>query len=165
MMKNSKDLLGSVVKTAQMGKTGLECVLQAPLRPSLRENLEQQAAVYEQIAQEALSLAAGRNWQVEQLGPVARTCSRMVSRARMGGGNSDSKAAAMVMQGSTRGLIKGLQNLHQFPYQDTAREHPGPAAAGFGKRISGADAGLSVRVRLLPDLQGRTDWSMSRTSG
>ena len=113
MMKNSKDLLGSVVKTAQMGKTGLECVLQAPLRPSLRENLEQ-------IAQEALSLAAGRNWQVEQLGPVARTCSRMVSRARMGGGNSDSKAAAMVMQGSTRGLIKGLQNLHQFPYQDTA---------------------------------------------
>ena len=26
MMKNSKDLLGSVVKTAQMGKTGLECV-------------------------------------------------------------------------------------------------------------------------------------------
>ncbi len=27
----------------------------------------------------------------------------------------------MVMQGSTRGLIiKGLQNLHQFPYQDTA---------------------------------------------
>ena len=79
MMKNSKDLLGSVVKTAQMGKTGLECVLQAPLRPSLRENLEQQAAVYEQIAQEALSLAAGRNWQVEQLGPVARTCSRMVS--------------------------------------------------------------------------------------
>ena len=63
MMKNSKDLLGSVVKTAQMGKTGLECVLQAPLRPSLRENLEQQAAVYEQIAQEALSLAAGRNWQ------------------------------------------------------------------------------------------------------
>ena len=67
MMKNSKDLLGSVVKTAQMGKTGLECVLQAPLRPSLRENLEQQAAGYEQIAQEALSLAAGRNWQVEQL--------------------------------------------------------------------------------------------------
>ena len=59
MMKNSKDLLGSVVKTAQMGKTGLECVLQAPLRPSLRENLEQQAAVYEQIAQEALSLAGG----------------------------------------------------------------------------------------------------------
>ena len=120
MMKNSKDLLGSVVKTAQMGKTGLECVLQAPLRPSLRENLEQQAAVYEQIAQEALSLAAGRNWQVEQLGPVARTCSRMVSRARMGGGNSDSKAAAMVMHGSTRGLNKGLQNLHQFHYQDTA---------------------------------------------
>ena len=51
---------------------------------------------------------------------MSRTCSQMVSRMRLGKGNSDSKAAAMVMQGSTRGLIKGLQNLHQFPYQDTA---------------------------------------------
>lgn len=119
-MKNSKDLLGSVVKTAQMGKTGLACVLQVPLRPALRENLERQAAVYQQIEEEALDLAAGRKWQVEQLGPVSRTCSRMVSRMQLGKGNSDSKAAAMVMQGSTRGLIKGLQNLHQFPYQDTA---------------------------------------------
>ena len=119
-MKNSKDRLGSVVKTAQMGTTGLECVLQAPLRPALRENLEKQASVYQQIEEEALNLAAGRKWQVEQLGPVSRTCSQMVSRMRLGKGNSDSKAAAMVMQGSTRGLIKGLQNLHQFPYQDTA---------------------------------------------
>ena len=119
-MKNSKDLLGSVVKTAQMGKTGLECVLQAPLRPALRENLEKQASVYQQIEEEALNLAAGRKWQVEQLGPVSRTCSQMVYGVGLGRGNSDSKAAAMVMQGSTRGLIKGLQNLHQFPYQDTA---------------------------------------------
>ncbi len=69
----------------------------------------------------------------------------------------------MVMQGSTKGLIKGLQNLHQFPYQDTCREHPGPAAAGFGKRISGADAGLICKGTAASDLQGRTDWSMSRT--
>ena len=94
--------------------------MQAPLRPALRENLEKQASVYQQIEEEALNLAAGRKWQVEQLGPVSRTCSQMVSRMRLGKGNSDSKAAAMVMQGSTRGLIKGLQNLHQFPYQDTA---------------------------------------------
>ena len=157
--------MGSVVKTAQMGKTGLECVLQAPLRPSLRENLEQQAAVYEQIAQEALSLAAGRNWQVEQLGPVARTCSRMVSPGADGRGNSDSKAAAMVMQGSTRGLIKGLQNLHQFPLPGHSREHPGPAAAGFRKANLWGRCGLICKGAAASNLQGRTDWSMSRTSG
>ena len=44
----------------------------------------------------------------------------MVSRMWLNRGNADSKAAAMVMQGSTRGLIQGLTNLHQFPYQDTA---------------------------------------------
>ena len=119
-MKSSKDILGSVVKTAQMGKTGLQCVLEAQIRPSLRENLEKQVVIYDQIAKEALDLAHGRNWQVEQLGSVSRACSRMVSRMWLNRGNADSKAAAMVMQGSTRGLIHGLTNLHQFPYQDTA---------------------------------------------
>ena len=119
-MKISKDILGSVVKTAQMGKTVLQCVLEAQIRPSLRENLEKQVVIYDQIAKEALDLAHGRNWQVEQLGSVSRACSRMVSRMRLNRGNADSKAAAMVMQGSTRGLIQGLTNLHQFPYQDTA---------------------------------------------
>ena len=119
-MKSSKDILGSVVKTAQMGKTGLQCVLEAQIRPSLRENLEKQVVIYDQIAKEALDLAHGRNWQVEQLGSVSRACSRMVSRMWLNRGNADSKAAAMVMQGSTRGLIQGLTNLHQFPYQDTA---------------------------------------------
>ena len=119
-MKSSKDILGSVVKTAQMGKTGLQCVLEAQIRPSLRENLEKQVVIYDQIAKEALDLAHGRNWQVEQLGSVSRACSRMVSRMWLNRGNADSKAAAMVMQGSTRGLSQGLTNLHQFPYQDTA---------------------------------------------
>ena len=119
-MKSSKDILGSVVKTAQMGKTGLQCVLEAQIRPSLRENLEKQVVIYDQIAKEALDLAHGRNWQVEQLGSVSRACSRMVSRMWLKRGNADSKPAAMVMQGSTRGLIQGLTNLHQFPYQDTA---------------------------------------------
>ena len=136
-MKSSKDILGSVVKTAQMGKTGLQCVLEAQIRPSLRENLEKQVVIYDQIAKEALDLAHGRNWQVEQLGSVSRACSRMVSRMWLNRGNADSKAAAMVMQGSTRGLIQGLTNLHQFPYQDTAvstlarrRLDLGPEAGG-----------------------------------
>ena len=119
-MKSSKDILGSVVKTAQMGKTGLQCVLEAQIRPSLRENLEKQVVIYDQIAKEALDLAHGRNWQVEQLGSVSRACSRMVSRMWLNRGNADSKAAAMVMQGSTRGLIQGLSNLHHIPYPDTA---------------------------------------------
>ena len=101
-MKSSKDILGSVVKTAQMGKTGLQCVLEAQIRPSLRENLEKQVVIYDQIAKEALDLAHGRNWQVEQLGSVSRACSRMVSRMWLNRGNADSKAAAMVMQGGRR---------------------------------------------------------------
>ena len=95
-------------------------MLEAQIRPSVRENLEKQVVIYDQIAKEALDLAHGRNWHVEQLGSVSRACSRMVSRMRLNRGNADSKAAAMVMQGSTRGLIQGLTNLHQFPYQDTA---------------------------------------------
>ena len=32
--------------------------------------------------------------------------------------NTDSKIADMMIQGNTKGMIKGLKNLHQFPEQD-----------------------------------------------
>ena len=42
----------------------------------------------------------------------------MTTRMKLTGGNSDSKIAGMMIQGNTRGMIKGLKNLHQFNKQD-----------------------------------------------
>jgi hypothetical protein len=49
---------------------------------------------------------------------MIRTMADMMTRLQLAGGNSDSKIAGMMIQGNTRGVIKGLKNLHQFNKQD-----------------------------------------------
>lgn len=119
-MKENKDVLGSVVKTAQMGQVGLQSVLAAPLRPRLRDSLERQVKVFDEIEAEGLGLAACRNWKISELGAAGRVASRMMTRMKLMGGSIDSKAAAMVIEGNTKGLVKGTQNLRHMRQQDTA---------------------------------------------
>jgi len=33
-------------------------------------------------------------------------------------GDCDSKIADMMIQGNTKGMVKGLRNLHQYPHED-----------------------------------------------
>ena len=44
----------------------------------------------------------------------------MMTKTRLRFGNADSKAAAMMIQGNTRGVIKGYKNLNQFAQPDEA---------------------------------------------
>lgn len=118
-MKGSQDILTSVLKTTQMGQTGIRSVLHLTMRPTLRKALEQQLREYDSIEDEAHVIASQRSWELPELDPIAKTMSAMVTRTRLAYGNTDSKIAGMMIQGNTRGMIKGLKNLHQFNRQDT----------------------------------------------
>ena len=117
-MKESKDLLSSILKTTQMGQIGIRSVLDTAMRPTLRKALESQLQEYDTIESEAHSILSSRGWQVAELDPVVRKMADMTTRMKLTGGNSDSKIAGMMIQGNTRGMIKGLKNLHQFNKQD-----------------------------------------------
>ena len=117
-MKESKDILSSILKTTQMGQIGIRSVLDTTMRPTLRKALESQLQEYDTIESEAHSIASSRGWEVAELDPVVRKMADMTSRLKLTGGNSDSKIAGMMIQGNTRGMIKGLKNLHQFNKQD-----------------------------------------------
>ena len=117
-MKESKDLLSSILKTTQMGQVGIRSVLDTAMRPTLRKALESQLQEYDSIESEAHCIASSRGWEVPELDPVVRTMADMMTRVRLTGGNTDSKIAGMMIQGNTRGMIKGLKNLHQFNRQD-----------------------------------------------
>lgn len=117
-MKGSKDLLSSVFKTTQMGQIGIRSVLKAPLRASLQTALKSQLQEYDTIEREAQSIAASRGWELEALSPGVKGMTDMMVRMQLSFGNADSKAAAMMIQGNTRGVIKGLKNLHQFNHSD-----------------------------------------------
>lgn len=118
-MKNSQQILSSVLKTTQMGQIGIRSVLDTRMRPGLRRALEQQLREYDQIETEAHTLAAQRGWELEDLDPAVRMMSNMVTRMKLSAGGTESKIADMMIQGNTKGMIKGLRNMHQFPREDS----------------------------------------------
>ena len=118
-MKNSQQILSSVLKTTQMGQIGIRSVLDTRMRPGLRRALEQQLREYDQIETEAHTLAAQRGWELKDLDPAVRMMSNMVTRMKLSAGGTESKIADMMIQGNTKGMIKGLRNLHQFPREDS----------------------------------------------
>lgn len=114
MMKNGKEILSSILKTTQMGQIGIRCVLDTSMRPGLRKALESQLHEYDSIETEAHAIASQRGWELKELDPAVRMMSDMMTRMKLGGRNSDSKIADMMIQGNTKGMIKGIKNLHQF---------------------------------------------------
>ena len=89
------------------------------MRPSLRKALESQLREYDFIETEAHTIASQRGWELKELDPGARMMTDMMTRMKLHGRNTDSKIADMMIQGNTRGMVKGLKNLHQFPSSDS----------------------------------------------
>lgn len=117
-MKGSKDILSSILKTTQMGQIGIRSILKTPLRASLRSELNSQLREYDAIEQEAHGIALSRGWELKELDPAIKGMTNMMTRSMLSFGNANSKAAAMMINGNTRGIIKGFKNLNQFPPTD-----------------------------------------------
>ena len=112
-MNDSKQMLSSLLRTTQLGQTGIRSILDTAMRPGLRKALEAQLKEYDSIESEAHSIASQRGWELEELEPGVRFFSDMVTRIRLGYGNTDSKIAGMMIQGNTRGMILSLKNMRR----------------------------------------------------
>ena len=117
-MKNSKEILTSILKTTQMGQIGIRSVLDTSMRPGLRKALESQLREYDSIETEAHALASQRGWDMDDLDPAIRMMSNMMTRMKLRGKNTDSKIADLMIQGNTKGMIKSLKDIHQYPETD-----------------------------------------------
>ena len=101
-----------------MGQIGIRSILKTPLRAGLRTELTSQLREYDAIEQEAHGIALSRGWKLKDLDPAIKGMTNVMTRSRLSFGDADSKAAAMMIQGNTRGIIKGFKNLNQFPPSD-----------------------------------------------
>ena len=117
-MKTSEEILCSVLKTAQMGQVGIRSVEGYAVGVGLKEALSAQKKEYDTIEQEAYRIAASRGWDLTELSPVSKVMSRMCASGNLMMKSSDSKIAAMMINGNTKGLIKGLKNLHHGSKKD-----------------------------------------------
>ena len=117
-MKSSKDLLSSILKTTQMGQVGIRAVLKTRVSHDLRTALQDQLAEYDQLEDRAHAIAAEKGWELEELNPTVKKMAHMMTKTRLSYGYVNSKTAAMMIQGNTRGMIKGLKNLHHYNHKD-----------------------------------------------
>ena len=117
-MKTGKEVLSSALKTTQMGQIGIRSVLDTTMKLQLRQALEDQLKEYDSIETEAHTIAFQRGWEVPELDPAVRFMADRVTRMKLMGRGSDSRIAAMMIQGNTRGMIKGLKNVHHMKQPD-----------------------------------------------
>ena len=117
-MKDSKDILSSLLKTTQMGQVGIRSVADAASGEQMKKALKSQLDEYHKIEQETYALAAKRGWKLSELNPMARTMADMASRSKLMYNKTDSRIAEMMVQGNTRGVIKSLKNLHRYHQND-----------------------------------------------
>jgi len=117
-MKESKEFLCTIANTAQASQIGIEAMLNCTMRPMLRNALHFQLAEYTSIERQALSLAASRGWDLPEVEPAAKAMIKAATRLRLAYGNTDTKIAAMMITGSTREMIAGLRQKHQFSSKD-----------------------------------------------
>lgn len=117
-MKTSKELLSSLLKTAQMGQVGIRSVQDKALDPGLRQALRGQLRELDCIETEAHAIASQRGWELKELDSAVRFLSDRMTRMKLTGRNPDSKIADMMIQGNTKGMVKGLRNLHQYTTHD-----------------------------------------------
>ena len=117
-MKESKKLLDSILSTVQMGQIGIRSVLDTAVRVDLRSALESQLKEYDSFETQAYALASTRGLELKEVNPAIRAMSNMMAKMRLLYGKPDSKIAAMMIQGNTRGMIIGLKDAHQYPRAD-----------------------------------------------
>ena len=117
-MKDSKDILSSLLKTTQMGQVGIRSVEKAAEGHHLKKALKDQLNEYNKIEEETYALARERGWQLKELNPMARTMADMAARSKLMYNKNDSRIAEMMVQGNTRGVIKSLKNMHRYHQND-----------------------------------------------
>lgn len=117
-MKDGKDVLFSLIKTSQMGQIGIRSVLNMPIKQELKDTLRKQLQGYQEIEQEAMTLAKHKGWKADELNPVVMHMSNMMVRTRLLMGDVNGKAATMMIHGTVKGIIKGHKNLNQLAVSD-----------------------------------------------
>lgn len=117
-MKESKKMLTSILNCTQMGQVGIRSVMNKRIIPPLQKALESQLREYDALEREAVSIAASRGWELKDIDPVVKTMSAAMSKAKLSYGDTNSKIAAMMIEGNTKGMILGMRDQHNFTHQD-----------------------------------------------
>lgn len=122
-MIDSEKMLQDIVRSTQMGQSGIDAVLDIAAQPTLKLALKTQRKEYGLILRQAEKLAQQKGYSIQMKEPVTDKLAAIGSRGQLLTGDKDSKIAGMMILGNTRGVIQAKQNLHacKDPDSEVAR--------------------------------------------
>ena len=118
-VKDDRQMLGSILKTTQIGQVSIRKILDSSMGPNLRKTIQSQLREYDSIESEAHALAGQRGWELHEIQPGKRLMAVITTHMKLSHGNSDSKIAEYIIHSNTRNMIQGLKNLHQYRKPDS----------------------------------------------
>ena len=118
-MENDIAMLQSVRKAAQMGRYGIETVVNETCSRTLRGALRSQLSEYDRMFSEADTLLKERGAERKNISPMAKLGAFMTAKMRVRSREDPTAAIAeMVVQGNTRGMIKSMNNIRSMGVLD-----------------------------------------------
>ena len=117
-MLTESELLQSIHQSTNMGREGIQSVLNYAKDDRLRQALEQQLVEYEKLAGASGKMLLERDEKPKETNPVAKESSAAMSAMKLMADPSASKIAEMMIQGNTMGMTQSLRNLNDYPGKD-----------------------------------------------
>lgn len=115
---NDNEFLNLISKNAEMGKVGIDSVMEYTRDEKMREALRVQAKEYDKIYAEATDMLKARNAEIKHVSPMAKFGSEMTSAMKTMTDHSAAKIAEMMIQGSTMGITKIMKNRGEYDGND-----------------------------------------------
>ena len=117
-MRKDVELLNDICKNTEMGCEGIQSVMRYVKGDELKNALMAQHAEYERIYDEASDMLREWGEKPEGIGTAAKIASEMSSMMGMMSDDPDSKIAEMMMEGSTKGIVKITRQLKEYGGDD-----------------------------------------------
>lgn len=117
-MQQDCEMLNEIRKTTKMGQVGIQAVLKGGTGREFHDILQQQLAEYGVIYQQADTLLCEHSGKRQNLSPFARWGAVLSADRRLRSDPSNSKIAELLIEGSTKGMIKSIQSIRTMGILD-----------------------------------------------
>ena len=112
------ELLQLMYKNAEMGRDGLDKLIERTDDRSLRREMANQYAQYQEILNETSERLGALGKRPEGSDMASKAMAGWMTRMQIMMDDSSSKMAEMLIEGSTQGVIKLTQELHEYEGED-----------------------------------------------
>ena len=97
---------------------GINDIINAIDDENLSKKIEEQLADYEKIVEECLTIFKKYGKEKQDINPVAKMSSYMMSKMKLMKDSSSSAIAKMMIEGSNKGIIEITEKLNNYPKDD-----------------------------------------------